>query len=232
MNSVVVAFIPARSGSKGVPGKNIKKLLGKPLIGYTLDAAKASKLLTHVYTTSDDKRILNIAKKYGSELILRPKELAEDATPMVPVLQHAVQSVEKAIGKVDFLVLLQPTTPLRTGDDVDDAITLLNETGADSVISFAQVGDSHPARMYSIEEDHKVKPLWGDEFKYKRRQDLPKLYLRNGMIYACKRDVLMEQNTLEGKDTRGLVIPSERCVNIDEPIDFEVAKILLKRQQK
>lgn len=229
MVSNIIGIIPARGGSKGIPKKNIKLLRGKPLIYYSIDATKNSKLLTHAYVSSEDDEIISIVKKYNAKVIKRPKELALDSTPIVPVLQHAINYLEPKIGKIQILVLLQPTAPLRIGKDIDDAIRLLQETEADSIITLVRVRDTHPARMYYLKGD-KMKSLLGDKYKFTRRQELPPVYLRNGAIYAYKRHTIMKQEAQEGKDSRGLVMPAERSINIDEPLDFEIAELMLKKK--
>ncbi len=228
MVSNIIGIIPARGGSKGIPRKNIKLLRGKPLICYTIDAINDSELLTDSYLSSDDKEILLLARKYGMKTIKRPEELSKDTIPTVPVIQHAVNFLESKIGLIEIIVLLQPTTPLKLGKDIDRAIRILQETGADSVISLKKVENGHPAWMYRLKGD-KMISLWGDKYKYKRRQDLSPIYLRSGVIYVMKREIIMEQNTLEGKDSRGLVLPPERSINIDSLIDFEYAEFMLKK---
>ena len=161
-------------------------------------------------------------------MIKRPLELAQDKTSMVPVLQHAINYLELKIGKIDIIVLLQPTCPLRIGKDIDDAIKLLQDTKADSVITLVKVNDCHPARMYQLKDNIMIS-LWGDEYKFVNRQDLPPIYLRNGAVYALTRTTVMEQQAQEGKISMGLIMPPERSVNIDEPIDFKIAKFLIKK---
>ncbi len=224
----IIGIIPARGGSKGIPRKNIKLLGGKPLIKHTIDSANNSKLLKDFYVSSEDDEIISIVKSYNVKIIIRPKELAEDSTPMVPVLQHAINFLEPKIGRIDILVLLQPTAPFRLGKDIDGAIKLLQETEADSVITLVKVSDCHPARMYRLEEN-KVHSLWGDKYKFLMRQEFPPIYLRNGAVYAFTRHTIMEQQAQEREDSRGLVMPPERSINIDEPIDFELAEIILKK---
>ena len=231
MGLKIIGIIPARGGSKSIPRKNLKLLGGIPLIKYTIDAANNSKLLTDVYVSSEDNEILSLVKSFGTKTIIRPNKLAEDSTPMVPVLQHAINYLEPKIGKIDILILLQPTTPFRIGKDIDDAINLLLETGADSVITLVKVEDCHPARMYRL-EGNKMISIWDEKYKYKRRQDLPPIYLRNGAVYTYKRHTIMEQNAQEGKDSRGLIMPPERSINIDDLIDFEIAKSMLKKLER
>ncbi len=225
MDKNIIGIIPARGGSKGIPRKNMKLLGGKPLIKYTIDAANDSTLLTGIYVSSEDDEILSLAKNNGIKTILRPKTLAEDTSPMIPVLQHAINHLEPKIGRIEILVLLQPTTPFKTGKDIDDSIELLIETGADSVITLTKVETWHPAYMYKLEGNRMISFL-DNEKKYKRRQELPELYLRNGLIYTYKRHTIMEQEAQEGKDSRALIIPYERSINIDEYIDFKFAEFI------
>jgi CMP-N,N'-diacetyllegionaminic acid synthase len=221
---MIVGVIPARGGSKGVLRKNIKLLAGKPLIWYTIKAAMDSKKLDDFYVSSDDDEILKVAKNLGAKTIKRPAELAGDKVAMVPVLKHAIES----IGKVDYLVLLQPTTPFKTGKDIDDAVKLLIDSGADSVITLVRMHDAHPARMYKLQGDKMVSLMDGKD-KFTPRQDLPPVYLRNGAVYAYKKDTIMVQEAQEGKDSRGLVMPAERSLNIDEPMDFEMAELMMEK---
>jgi len=181
MRSNIIGIIPARGGSKSIPNKNIKLLGGKPLMKYTIDAAYDSKLLRDFYISSENEKILALAKNFRVKTILRPTNLAEDSTPMVPVLKHAINYLEPKIGKIEMIILLQPTTPFKLGKDIDDAIKLLQNTGADSIISISKATNGHPAWMYYL-KGNKVVPLWGEEYKFKRRQELPPLYLRNGVI--------------------------------------------------
>jgi CMP-N,N'-diacetyllegionaminic acid synthase len=225
-----LGIVPARGGSKGVPRKNITLLLGKPLLAYTAEAALAAKLLTRVVLSTEDEEIACIGHHCGLEVpFMRPAELARDETPTLSVLQDVVRKLELAGDCFDAVFTLQPTTPLRRADDIDGAIELLERTGADSVISFVDVGERHPARMKFITPDGRViDPPFGEQFEGQRRQDLPKLYLREGSIYITRRTVLMEQNSVKGRDCRAWLIPEERACNIDTPFDLFLAEQMLK----
>jgi CMP-N,N'-diacetyllegionaminic acid synthase len=225
-----LGIVPARGGSKGVPRKNITLLLGKPLLAYTADAALVAKSLTRVVLSTEDEEIACIGRQWGLEVpFMRPAELARDETPTLHVLQDVVRKLELAGDCFDAVFTLQPTTPLRRADDIDGAIELLERTGADSVISFVDVGERHPARMKFITPDGRViDPPFGEQFEGQRRQDLPKLYLREGSIYITRRTVLMEQNSVKGRDCRAWLIPEERACNIDTPFDLFLAEQMLK----
>lgn len=226
----ILGVIPARGGSKSVPRKNITLIHGKPLIAYTIEAAQHSRLLTHFLVSSDDPEIIAVARKYGAPVpFVRPAELATDIAPTLPVVQHAVGEMERMHGiTYDFVVLLQPTTPLRLPEDIDAALEKLVATGADSVISVCDVGAYHPARMRMIEDDRLVELPVREPKEMARRQDLPPVYIRNGAIYAVRRDVVMLQNTMSGGDCRPYIMPEERSVNVDSMLDLLLAEILLR----
>jgi D-3-phosphoglycerate dehydrogenase / 2-oxoglutarate reductase len=228
MNTLGV--IPARGGSKSVPRKNIAPVHGKPLITYTIEAAQRSRLLTHFLVSSDDAEIMAVARQYGAPVpFIRPAELATDTAPSLPVVQHAVGEMERIHGiTYDYVVLLQPTTPLRLSEDIDAALEKLAATGADSVISVCDVGAYHPARMRQIVDDRLVELPIREPKEMARRQDLPPVYIRNGAIYAVKRDVVMLQNSMSGSDCRPYIMPEERSVNVDSKLDLLLAEILLR----
>jgi CMP-N-acetylneuraminic acid synthetase len=226
----VLGIVPARGGSKGIHRKNLAPLLGKPLLAYTAQAALASKRLTRVVVSTDDEEIALAGREWGLDVpFMRPAELACDDTPMIPVLQDVVRKLEFANERYDAVFILQPTSPLRRPDDIDGAIEMLQATGADSVISFVDVGEKHPARMKAIDTDGRVSdPAFAEAYEGQRRQELPKLYLREGSVYVTRRAVLMEQNSLKGKDCRAWIVSGDRACNIDGPFDLFLAEQILK----
>ena len=228
----VLGVIPARGGSKTIPKKNIKSLQGRPLIAYTIIPARESKLLTRVIVSSDDEEIIEISKRYGAEVpFVRPKELATDLSLATDVVKHAVLEVEKQEDKkYDFVVMLQPTTPLRTTKDIDKAIGKLIETGADSVISVVKVGPMHPARMKKIVHDRLI------DYAEEEVENMPKellfpVYIRNGAIYAVKRDMLINMRSFKGDVCRPYVMHEERSINIDSRMDFLLAEAVMRRMK-
>lgn len=227
----VLGIVTARSGSKGIPQKNIAPLLGKPLLAYTAQAALAAKRLDRTVLSTDDEEIAGVGRQWGLEVpFLRPPELARDDTPTVPVLQDVVRKLEGQGEFYDAILTLQPTNPLRRPEDIDGAIDLLERTGADSVISFVDVGEKHPARMKWIDDQGKVQdPPFAEATEGLARQQLQKLYLREGSIYLTRRDVLMNQSSLKGSDCRAWIVSEERACNIDTPFDLFLAEQLLKR---
>lgn len=225
----VLAIITARGGSKGIPNKNIVKILGKPLLQYTAESALESKLLTRIVLSTDDEEIAKVGKSCGVEVpFMRPPELARDDTGTIPVLIDVVEKLQQQNEYFDAIMVLQPTNPLRRSSDIDGAIELLIKSGSDSVISFVDSGEKHPARMKYIDVNGKViDPPFAEDFEGQRRQDLEPIYLREGSIYLTRMKVLMEQNSLKGQDCRAWIMPPERSCNIDEPIDLFLAEQLM-----
>jgi CMP-N,N'-diacetyllegionaminic acid synthase len=219
----VLGIIPARGGSKGVPRKNVRLLEGKPLLAYTAESALSSTLLTRTIVSTDDPEISEVAHSLGLETpFLRPAELAQDETPTFPVVLHAVIAMESMGDKYDAVCLLQPTNPLRTSQDIDACIRLLESSGADSVISMLQVPDSYnPKWVYWRTADGRMELSTGDAEPISRRQDLPKAFHREGSVYVTRRDVLFEHGNLYGNDVRGYQMNPERSVNIDTEDDWQ-----------
>ena len=224
----------ARGGSKGIPRKNLAPLLGKPLLAWTAEAARAAKHMNRVVLSTDDEEIAQVGRVWGLETpFLRPRDLACDDTPTIPVLQDVVHKLEVAGYHYDAIFTLQPTNPLRRPEDIDGAIELLEGSGADSVISFVSVGEKHPARMKLIDDIGRViDPPFAEAFEGQPRQSLPKLYLREGSVYLTRRDVLMNENSLKGSDCRAWLIAEERACNIDTPFDLFLAEQILSRERE
>lgn len=232
MSLRVLGIVPARGGSKAIPRKNIVDVLGKPLIAYTADAALNSHLQRVVLST-DDAEIAAVGAACGLDVpFLRPAELARDETPTIPVLQHVVKALADAGSYFDAVMTLQPTNPLRLPSDIDGAIALLERSGADSVISVFDVGEKHPARMKYMDADGRlVDPPFAEAREGQRRQDLPKMFLRDGAIYLTRTHVLMEAGSLKGADCRGWVMPADRAFNVDEPLDLMLIEQALLRMK-
>lgn len=222
----ILAVIPARGGSKGIPSKNIIDVGGKPLIKYTIDAAIGSTSVTHCVVSTDSDEIADVALACGALVpFKRPAHLSSDEALSLPVIQHAVYLMEAKHGyKYDIVVMLQPTTPLRQTEDIDDAINLLCKTNADSVISVVSVESYHPLRMKRVVDGHLINYIEQGYEDMRPRQSLPPVYIRNGAVYAVKRDVLMNDNSFTGTDCRAHIMNSERSVNIDTYEDLVLAK--------
>ena len=228
--SKILAVIPARGGSKGVVRKNIRPICGKPLIAYTIETALAARHLLHrSIVTTDDPEIKAIACDYGADVpFLRPPELAGDSVPTLPVLQHAVDFVETQDDiRLDWVLLLQPTAPLRLLEDIEASLTLAFENRCDSVISVVQVFAEHPILMKRI-EDNQLLPYWIEEKEGTRRQDFqPPAYMRNGAIYLTRRDVLMDKNSIWGHVICPYVMPPERSVSVDSELELKLLELLI-----
>lgn len=233
-NKNILGVITARGGSKGIPGKNIKMLGDKPLIAYTIESAKKSKLITHLIVSTDDEKIADVAKKYGADVpFMRPKELAQDTTSHLPVIQHAIKFMEEKSGIVfDYVVIFQPTSPFRTAEDIDGTIQKLIDTGADSAVSLVEFDKSmHPMKAKKL-EGNKVWAYCMEEVEGIRRQDIPTAYRRSGAVYAMKRDLLLKDNRLYGDFVVGYVVPKERSIDIDEPFDWIKAEYMFEDLKK
>ncbi len=221
----VVAIIPARGGSKGIPRKNIKLLAGKPLIAWTIEEAKKSKYIDRLILSSEDKEIINIAKKWGCEVpFVRPKELSEDDTDAVEPVIHAINALPE---KYDYVCLLQPTSPLRKVDDIDGCIEKCILNNAASCVSVTEVV-KHPYWMYEINAEEKLTALFPDKF-VSRRQDLQKIYALNGAIYISRTRELLEKKKFVTSETVGYVMEKTNSIDIDDEIDFYSAEFIINR---
>ena len=222
----ILGVIPARGGSKGIPNKNIIELGGKPLIKYTIEAALSSKYLTHCMVSTDSEEIAVVAKNSGAKVpFIRPAKLATDTAQSLPVILHALEYMEKDSGFIyDAVVMLQPTTPLRSSKDIDNALELLITSQADSVISVVDVGAHHPLRMKRVIDGRLINYVDQGHEDMRPRQDLPPVYIRNGAIYAVSRQVLMDQKSFSGVDSMAYIMPHARSVNIDTLDDLALIK--------
>lgn len=230
----ILGVIPARGGSKGIPRKNIQPLGGKPLLAWTIEAARSARGLTRTILSTDDPAIAEAGRSFGVDVpFLRPAELATDRALAIPVVQHALQAVEGEERGVpyDAVMMLQPTTPFRTPGDIDQAISLLETTGADSVISVTDVGGHLPQRMKYLEDGRLVDPPFNEDYENQPRQELRPMVIKNGAIYLTRRAILLG-GSFTGADCRALVMPPERSVNIDSPIDFRFAEWLATTHQR
>jgi CMP-N,N'-diacetyllegionaminic acid synthase len=221
--------ICARGGSKGVKGKNVRLLQGKPLIAHSIQQAKASKLFEGIAVSSDSDQILEVAQKWGADyLIKRPDELATDQAAKLPVIKHCVAEVEKQIGAIfETIVDLDATSPLRSVDDIVNAVALLEESGADNVVTAMPSRRSPYFNLVELNAEGIVelsKPL---KSAIVRRQDAPKCFDMNASIYVWKRNVFLSSNTLFNKNTRLYVMPEERSIDIDSELDFRFVEYLM-----
>jgi CMP-N-acetylneuraminic acid synthetase len=227
----VLGIIPARGGSKGIPGKNYKSLIGKPLIEYTINTAKNSNL-SELIVSTDDEHILNISRKLDVKTpFIRPDNLSSDKAKSIDVAVHALLSMER-INNIEYeaIMLLQPTTPFRRVEDINNAIGLLiNNNDSDSVISVVNVEGNHPARMKYIKDGVLIDPDFCEEYENQNRQELNQMYIRNGAIYLTKREVLLS-NSFKGNKCLALKMPRVNSINIDSALDFTFAEYLINKK--
>jgi CMP-N,N'-diacetyllegionaminic acid synthase len=223
----VLCVIPARGGSKGLPGKNLRSLGGRPLIAWSIDVARRSRAIDRVVVSTDDEEIAAVAAEHGAPVpFLRPAALATDDALQIDVMIHALKRMEAEDGRhYDVVILLQPTTPLRTPEDVDVAVARLLDTGATSVVAVTPASE-HPFYMCTLDGD-RIVPLMEDARMHGNRQEFPAVYRRNGAVYAVRRDVLLEGRSLYGEDSRAHIMPRDRSVNIDTELDLTTAELLL-----
>ncbi|MFY0631063.1 MAG: acylneuraminate cytidylyltransferase family protein [Flavobacteriaceae bacterium] len=210
----IVAVIPARGGSKGIPQKNLHKVAGKPLIAWTIESAMASKLIDTIVVSSDNEEILDFSKTYNTITnIKRPLELATDSAPTEPVLRHALDEL-KLYEKYEYLILLQPTSPLRDSNDIDDAITTLLASEATSLISVTQP-DHHPLKSFVKDDEGYLKGLVNNQFPFMPRQELPETYQPNGAIYIVEVKEFLKNNKLFTNRTIAYNMSSEKSIDVD-----------------
>lgn len=225
MKPTFLAVIPARGGSKGVPRKNIKELAGKPLISWTIEEAKKSKFIDRIILSSEDAEIIEVAKQYGCDVpFIRPVELAQDETPGIATVLHAIEKCPD----YDFVVLLQPTSPLRTFEDIDGAIETLFEKEADFCVSVTEP-DQSPYWMYNLDVNGTMNPLIKQESFALRRQELPKTYSLNGAVYVASTKKLKETKSFLTDETIGYVMQRKCSIDIDSEEDFLLCQQMLRK---
>jgi CMP-N,N'-diacetyllegionaminic acid synthase len=223
----ILGTISARGGSKGVPGKNIRDLGGLPLVAWTIREARCSAYLDRLVVSSDDEGILAVARSHGAETpFVRPPELARDDTPGVDPVLHAVEALGP--GQYDYVVLMQPTSPLRTTADIDGAIKTCLDHGWPCLISVTETEKS-PYFMFQMDEGARLTPVISQDGFHTRRQDLPRVCAPNGALYVARCDWLARTRSFLTPETRGFEMPRERSWDIDELLDFEICELLLKR---
>ena len=224
----MMGLITARGGSRGLPGKNILSFCGKPLIAYTVEAALQSGCFDNVLVSTDSREIADVCLKYGAEVpFLRPAHLAADDAKSRDVVLHALDFMEQK-SPVESICLLQPTSPLRSAEDIRQAVSVFRRNSADSVISVTEY--SHPIQWaVSVSEDGKISEPSG--LKPSRRQDQSVCYHPNGAIYIFNAEFIRRSEGYIGKNTYALIMPPERSVDIDIPFDFMLAEFLFTRMR-
>ena len=224
-----LAVISARGGSKRLPRKNVLNLVGKPLIAWTIEAAKSSKYIDHFIVTTDDQEISEISKKYGAEVLARPDELASDTSSSVDVALHAIEVQDQ---NYDYLILLQPTSPLRTGQHIDEAIKLLFTNDANAITSVCETSHS-PLWANTLPEDGCMADFIHEEVKDRQSQELPVFFQLNGAIYIVNIESFKRNKSfIFASDNYAYVMSEKHSVDIDTELDLEIASLLINKMNK
>ena len=228
----ILAIIPARGGSKRLPRKNIRPLAGKPLLAYSIEAARSSQYIDRIIVSTEDMEIANIAKKFGADVpALRPMELAEDATKSDDVLKYTAEYMESKENYIpDIIVLIQPTSPLVSAEDIDKTVETLIAGNSHSSLTVCEITE-RPEWMYLL--NNKKPMLFLNKSSLKARsQDLPELGIINGAVYVMTHNTIMKRNKIIDENTSIYLMPRERTVDIDELFDFQLAEFLMKANKK
>ncbi len=220
---LILAVITARGGSKGVPHKNIKMAGGKPLIAWMIEAAKGAAFIDRLILSSDDTDIIKVAKKWGCEVpFVRPAELAQDESLTIDVVLHALDMVSD----YDYVVLLQPTSPLTKSEHIDGCIRQCIESGAKTLVSVCETSKS-PYWMFKKDDTDILTPFLGQNYLNKRRQDLPKAYIPTGAVYVADIKWLRAKQSFYTEKTAGYLIETKYAVDIDTLTDFKIFEALI-----
>ncbi len=230
-NARVLGLITARGGSKGLPGKNIRLLCGKPLIEWSISAAKAASCVDRIVVSTDDAAIADVARRAGAEVPFeRPSELATDSASSVDVVIHAIDTLAKTELAFDIVVLLEPTSPLRKSFDIDGAVQRLIQTGAGAVVSVCRAVSTHPAFMFSLDEKGRLRPYLERNPTGLRRQDIDPIFFLDGTLYASRIDVLKTKRSFYHEDTVAFEVPKWKSLEIDNFDDFIMVEALMAKR--
>jgi len=226
MTKKVLSIIPARGGSKGFPGKNIADLAGKPLITWTIEASLSSKYITKTVVSSDDDEILDISRNYGADTIKRPDDLASDTASSESVVKHTVDSLASNMERFDVLILLQPTSPLRTSVDIDNAMDIMFNSDATAVISVCEF-DNKILKTFKENSDGFLEGITNNDFPFMRRQNFPRVFMPNGAIYIINTTVFLENYSLLTTKTKNYLMSKSKSLDIDTHSDLNYANKVL-----
>ena len=230
-NGTVLGLITARGGSKGLPGKNIKPLCGKPLIGWTIEAALASKYIDDLILSSDSPEIMSVAVQFGCKIpFTRPESLATDEATSIDVACHALNVLQSQGRHYEYLVLLQPTSPLRETSDIDSCIELCSEANTMSVVSVCR-SEKSPFWTFYISEKNQLRRILPAP-SFSRRQDAPQTFHPNGAVYVARVNHLLERQSFIDELTVGYIMPRERSIDIDTEIDFQLAALIMSASKQ
>jgi len=233
--SDIVALIPARGGSKGIPRKNIKLMAGKPMIAWTIEAAKRSQNLRRVVVSTDDVEIASVARDFGAEVpFMRPPELATDSATGLSVTMHFLDWMDRNDRLPDYVMELQPTTPLRLDCDIDAAILLANQRQARAVVGVCELSSdaAHPWLAKSLRSDGSIQDFLPQKKSVVQRQDLPSVYTINGAIFLYRTLDLQRSQDYYPPGTLGYVMPASRSIDVNTPFDFHLVELILEHEHK
>ncbi|MDO8311305.1 MAG: acylneuraminate cytidylyltransferase family protein [Sideroxyarcus sp.] len=228
----VLGIIPARGGSKGIPNKNLRELAGKTLLGYAAEAANAAGIFDRLVLSTDSQAIADLGRRLGLDVpFMRPANLATDDSPMLAVLQHAVTQLEEKGWKADIIVLLQATSPLRRAESIVEAVNLLKNGNYDSVVSVVEIPDLYSPQKAMRIENGRLEFWSPDGQMITRRQQVEAAYAREGTVYTCWRNVLIEKGSLYGDKCLPLVVSLEESLSLDTIDDWSRAEAILLAKQ-
>lgn len=226
----IIALVPARGGSKGVPGKNMRKICGIPLVGYTIQAAMKSIYVDQVYITSDDEQTLSYGRSIGANTIHRPAEFSNDTASANSVVEHFLGTLTNSlIGKNPYIAYLQPTSPLRTAKHLDDAFIKMRARNLHKLISVVEMTDT-PFKSFVLNQHGRLEALFDERMTNKRRQDLPVVYLPNGAIYIFPVSDFRHNNSFPSNGSYPYIMSKEDSLDIDTESDFDRLNEYLSKQ--
>jgi CMP-N,N'-diacetyllegionaminic acid synthase len=223
----LIALIPARGGSKGIPKKNVKDFCGKPLIAWSIDVALQATEVDRVIVTTDDQEIADISLNFGAEVpFLRPERFATDETPGIEPVLHAIS----VLPQFDWVLVLQPTSPLRITEDIASIVNYAHLNNTNSAVSVVEASN-HPHWTYLRNHSGTLSSMSSGN-PVSRRQELPRAFALNGALYLAKREWIMESKAFVSNETYGYVMPRERSVDIDSPLDWKWAEFLMRMRNQ
>ena len=228
----ILCMINARGGSKGVHRKNVRPLMGKPLIVWSIETARQARYIDRVMVSTDDDEIAEVARRFGAEVpFMRPAELAADASLQFDTIRYNIEMLEADGPQIDIVVLLQPTCPLRAVEDVEGCLELMAETGADTVITISELRHFHPMGIWRLAEGSKLASYQATEPAGFNRQGLGTLYWRTGSVYVMRRDIIIENNAIYGNSVHGYQVNAPRSwFNIDNEFDWQLTEAWIRYQ--
>lgn len=226
---MIVGMINARAGSQGIPKKNIRPLFGKPLIQYSIEVGLSTPSIDRLIVSTDDEEIAAISSECGADVpFLRPKELATSDSLQIDTIRYNIKNLEIDGPPIKWVVLLQPTAPFRSVEDVQGCLDLMAEQNSDTVITIAEVGSRHPSGIYRMDGTNRVQPFAQIDPSGHNRQRLENIYWRTGSVYVIRRDVIMERGVIYGDRVYGHMAPEERSFNLDTMFDWHLAEAWMR----